>query len=118
MAHGFGRTKKHRLERFAQAFAAAGFVVLVHDIRISGRAEATYAETSIHGDKSQTGVARSPISRAPEVDPSLLGVSARKGTSCTLAASHQSKKSDTCSAAHTVEPAREGSGASGETARR
>jgi dienelactone hydrolase len=30
MAHGFAGTKEHGLERFAQAFAAAGFVVLVH----------------------------------------------------------------------------------------
>src|SRR5258706_4712144 len=33
MAHGFAGTKEHGLERFAQAFAAAGFVVLVHDHR-------------------------------------------------------------------------------------
>ena len=33
MAHGFGGTREHGLERFAQAFAAAGFVVLVHDHR-------------------------------------------------------------------------------------
>src|SRR6266403_4261364 len=32
-------------------------------IAISGRAEATFAETLIHGDKSETGVARSPILR-------------------------------------------------------
>ncbi len=31
MAHGFGGTREHGLERFAQAFAAAGFVVLVHE---------------------------------------------------------------------------------------
>ena len=30
MAHGFGGTKEHGLERFALAFAAVGFVVLVH----------------------------------------------------------------------------------------
>src|ERR1700757_84383 len=30
MAHGFAGTREHRLERFAQAFAAAGFVVLLH----------------------------------------------------------------------------------------
>jgi hypothetical protein len=33
MAHGFAGVKEHGLERFAQAFAAAGFVVLVHDHR-------------------------------------------------------------------------------------
>ena len=36
MAHGFAGTKEHGLERFAQAFAAAGFVVLVHDHRNFG----------------------------------------------------------------------------------
>ena len=36
MAHGFGGTREHGLERFAQAFAAAGFVVLVHDHRNFG----------------------------------------------------------------------------------
>ena len=33
MAHGFAGVKEHGLERFARAFAAAGFVVLVHDHR-------------------------------------------------------------------------------------
>jgi fermentation-respiration switch protein FrsA (DUF1100 family) len=33
MAHGFAGVKEHGLERFAAAFAAAGFVVLVHDHR-------------------------------------------------------------------------------------
>ena len=36
MAHGFGGTKEHGLERFALAFAATGFVVLVHDHRNFG----------------------------------------------------------------------------------
>src|SRR6202042_3994257 len=36
MAHGFAGTKEHGLERFAQAFAAAGVVVLVHDHRNFG----------------------------------------------------------------------------------
>jgi uncharacterized protein len=36
MAHGFAGTNEHGLERFAQAFAAAGFVVLVHDHRNFG----------------------------------------------------------------------------------
>ena len=36
MAHGFGGTREHGLERFAQAFAAAGFVMLVHDHRNFG----------------------------------------------------------------------------------
>ncbi|MGZ4583000.1 MAG: alpha/beta hydrolase [Mycobacterium sp.] len=33
MAHGFAGVKEHGLERFARAFADAGFVVLVHDHR-------------------------------------------------------------------------------------
>jgi len=36
MAHGFAGIKEQGLERFAQAFAAAGFVVLVHDHRNFG----------------------------------------------------------------------------------
>jgi fermentation-respiration switch protein FrsA (DUF1100 family) len=36
MAHGFAGIKEHGLERFAAAFAAAGFVVLVHDHRNFG----------------------------------------------------------------------------------
>jgi fermentation-respiration switch protein FrsA (DUF1100 family) len=36
MAHGFAGTKQHGLERFAQAFAAVGFAVLVHDHRNFG----------------------------------------------------------------------------------
>ena len=31
MAHGFAATRWHGLARFAEAFVAAGFVVLVHD---------------------------------------------------------------------------------------
>jgi hypothetical protein len=59
MAHGFAGTKEHGLERFAQAFAAAGVVVLVHDHAISGRAVETSAGTSIRGDRLRTGVAQS-----------------------------------------------------------
>jgi fermentation-respiration switch protein FrsA (DUF1100 family) len=33
MAHGFAGVKEHGLDRFARAFAEAGFVVLVHDHR-------------------------------------------------------------------------------------
>jgi fermentation-respiration switch protein FrsA (DUF1100 family) len=36
MAHGYAGTKEHGLERFARAFAEAGFVVLVHDHRNFG----------------------------------------------------------------------------------
>ncbi|HTY35033.1 alpha/beta hydrolase [Mycobacterium sp.] len=39
MAHGFAGVKEHGLERFARAFADAGFVVLVHDHRGFGASE-------------------------------------------------------------------------------
>jgi len=39
MAHGFAGVKEHGLERFAWAFAAAGFVVLVHDHRGFGASD-------------------------------------------------------------------------------
>ena len=36
MAHGFGGTRHHGLDRFAKVFADAGFVVLLHDHRTWG----------------------------------------------------------------------------------
>jgi uncharacterized protein len=39
MAHGFAGVKDHGLERFARAFADAGFVVLVHDHRGFGASD-------------------------------------------------------------------------------
>ena len=39
MAHGYAGVKEHGLERFAQTFAAAGFVVLVHDHRNFGASD-------------------------------------------------------------------------------
>jgi dienelactone hydrolase len=39
MAHGYGGVKEFGLERFARAFAEAGFVVLVHDHRNFGASD-------------------------------------------------------------------------------
>lgn len=39
MAHGFAAVKEHGLDNFARAFAAEGFVVLVHDHRNFGSSE-------------------------------------------------------------------------------
>jgi uncharacterized protein len=39
MAHGFAAVKEHGLDRFARAFAEAGFAVLVHDHRGFGASE-------------------------------------------------------------------------------
>jgi len=64
MAHGFAGTKEHGLERFAEAFTAAGFVVLVHDHRNFGASGGDLrGDTSIHGDKLRIGVAQSPTLR-------------------------------------------------------
>jgi dipeptidyl aminopeptidase/acylaminoacyl peptidase len=39
MAHGYAGVKEHGLKRFAQAFAEAGFIVLVHDHRNFGASD-------------------------------------------------------------------------------
>jgi fermentation-respiration switch protein FrsA (DUF1100 family) len=41
MAHGYAGVKEHGLERFAEAFAADGLVVLVHDHRTFGASDGT-----------------------------------------------------------------------------
>ena len=75
MAHGFVGTKDHGLERFAQAFAAAGFVVLVHDHRNFGTSGG-----DLRGDIDpwrQIADWRRVISyleRRPEVDPTRIGL--------------------------------------------
>jgi fermentation-respiration switch protein FrsA (DUF1100 family) len=75
MAHGFAGTKEHGLERFAQAFAAAGFVVLVHDHRNFGTSGG-----DLRGDIDpwrQIVDWRRVISyleRRPEVDPTRIGL--------------------------------------------
>jgi uncharacterized protein len=75
MAHGFAGTKEHGIERFAQAFAAAGFVVLVHDHRNFGTSGG-----EIRGDIDpwrQIADWRRAISyleARPEVDPTRIGL--------------------------------------------
>ena len=75
MAHGFAGTKEHGLERFAQAFAAAGVVVLVHDHRNFGTSGG-----DLRGDIDpwrQIADWRRAISyleRRPEVDPTRIGL--------------------------------------------
>lgn len=39
MAHGYAGTREHGIERFAEAFADAGFIVLLHDHRGFGASE-------------------------------------------------------------------------------
>lgn len=75
MAHGFAGTKQHGIERFAQAFAAAGFVVLVHDHRNFGTSGG-----ELRGDVDparQVADWRRAISyleSRPEVDPARIGL--------------------------------------------
>jgi len=75
MAHGFGGSREHGLERFAQAFAAAGFVVLVHDHRNFGMSGG-----DLRGDIDpwqQIADWRRAISyleSRPEVDPTRIGL--------------------------------------------
>jgi fermentation-respiration switch protein FrsA (DUF1100 family) len=75
MAHGFAGVKEQGLERFAQAFAAAGFVVLVHDHRNFGTSGG-----DLRGDIDpwrQIADWRRAISyleARPEVDPSRIGL--------------------------------------------
>ena len=75
MAHGFAGTMEHGLARFAQAFAAAGFVVLVHDHRNFGTSGG-----NLRGDVEpwqQIADWRRAISyleTRPEVDPNRIGL--------------------------------------------
>jgi uncharacterized protein len=75
MAHGFAGTKEHGIERFAQAFAEAGFVVLVHDHRNFGTSGG-----ELRGDVDpwrQVADWRRAISyleARPEVDPARIGL--------------------------------------------
>lgn len=75
MAHGFAGTRGHGIERFAQAFAAAGFVVLVHDHRNFGTSGG-----DLRGDIDpwrQIADWRRAISyleARPEVDPARIGL--------------------------------------------
>lgn len=75
MAHGFAGTKQHGIERFAQAFAAAGFVVLVHDHRNFGTSGG-----ELRGDVDPTRQvadwrrAISYLETRSEVDPARIGI--------------------------------------------
>ena len=75
MAHGFAGTREHGLERFAQAFAAAGFVVLVHDHRNFGTSGG-----DLRGDVDPWLQIRdwrraiSYLEARPEVDPTRIGL--------------------------------------------
>lgn len=75
MCHGFAAVKEHGLERFARAFAQAGFVVLVHDHRNFGASDGTPRhDIEPMVQIADWGVALGYLDARPEVDPSQLGI--------------------------------------------
>jgi fermentation-respiration switch protein FrsA (DUF1100 family) len=75
MAHGFAGTKEHGLERFAEAFAAAGFVVLVHDHRNFGTSGGeTRGDVDPWRQIADWRRAISFLEARPEVDPLRIGL--------------------------------------------
>jgi uncharacterized protein len=74
MAHGFGGTKEHGLERFALAFAAAGFVVLVHDHRNFGTSGGDGGDIDPWQQIADWRRAISYLESQPEVDPTRIGL--------------------------------------------
>ena len=75
MAHGYAGVKEHGLERFARAFAGAGFVVLLHDHRNLGASDG--AERGDVDPWQQIADWRRAISfleHQPEVDAAHIGI--------------------------------------------
>lgn len=75
MAHGYAGVKEHGLERFARAFAEAGFVVLVHDHRNFGASDgATRHDIDPWRQIADWRRAISFLESLPEVDADRIGV--------------------------------------------
>jgi cephalosporin-C deacetylase-like acetyl esterase len=75
MAHGYAGVKEHGLERFARAFAEAGFVVLVHDHRNFGsRDGAIRHDIDPWHQIADWRRAISLLESLPEVDADRIGV--------------------------------------------
>ena len=75
MAHSYAGVKEHGIERFARAFAEAGFVVLVHDHRNFGASDG--AERGDVDPWQQIADWRRAISfleSQPEVDAAQIGL--------------------------------------------
>ena len=82
LAHGYAGVKEHGMERFAQAFAEAGFVVLVHDHRHFGASDGVERGDVDLGSRSPIGGVRFRFLRAgPKLMPlrSASGVPAMPG---------------------------------------
>jgi dienelactone hydrolase len=75
MAHGYAGTKEHGIERFAKAFAAEGFVVLVHDHRNFGTSGgAPRSDIDPWRQIADWRRAISYLEARPEVDPTRIGL--------------------------------------------
>jgi fermentation-respiration switch protein FrsA (DUF1100 family) len=75
MAHGYAGVKEHGLERFARAFAEAGFVVLVHDHRNFGASDgALRHDIDPWRQIADWRRAISFLESLPEVDAGRIGV--------------------------------------------
>jgi uncharacterized protein len=75
MAHGYAGVKEHGLERFAHAFADAGFVALVHDHRNFGASDgAVRHDIDPWRQIADWRRAISFLESLPEVDATRIGV--------------------------------------------
>ena len=75
MAHGYAGTREHGIERFAKAFAAAGFVVLVHDHRNFGTSGGEpRGDVDPWRQIEDWRRAISYLETRPEVDPTRIGL--------------------------------------------
>ena len=75
MCHGFAGVKEHGLDRFASAFAEAGFVVLVHDHRNFGSSEGTpRQDIDPWAQIADWRRAITFLEDRPEVDPQRIGI--------------------------------------------
>jgi uncharacterized protein len=75
MAHGYAGVKEHGLERFARAFAEAGFIALVHDHRNFGASDgAIRNDIDPWRQIADWRRAISFLESQPEVDATRIGV--------------------------------------------
>jgi fermentation-respiration switch protein FrsA (DUF1100 family) len=75
MCHGYAAVKEHSLEKFAQAFAEAGFVVLVHDHRSFGASDgAPRHDIDPWMQVADWRRALTFLESQPEVDPERIGI--------------------------------------------
>jgi fermentation-respiration switch protein FrsA (DUF1100 family) len=75
MAHGYAGLKEHGIERFAQAFAEDGFVVLLHDHRTFGASEGEpRQDIDPWRQIADWRRAISFLESRPGVDPSRIGL--------------------------------------------